>query len=67
MNGVGSGKTIKSGPNDHIFVYFTDHGAPGILGFGDTFLKASDLIKVGISGVNILLPATLHRKTSTRR
>lgn len=22
-----------SGPNDHVFVYFTDHGAPGILAF----------------------------------
>uniref|UniRef100_A0A3P8VDY6 legumain n=1 Tax=Cynoglossus semilaevis TaxID=244447 RepID=A0A3P8VDY6_CYNSE len=37
----GSGKVIKSGPNDHIFVYFTDHGAPGLLAFPDdevTFL-----------------------------
>ena len=24
-----SGKVIKSGPNDRIFVYFADHGAPG--------------------------------------
>lgn len=24
-----------SGPNDHVFVYFTDHGAPGILAFPD--------------------------------
>ena len=24
---------ILSGPNDHIFVYFTDHGGPGILAF----------------------------------
>lgn len=22
-----------SGPNDHVFVYFTDHGAPGLLAF----------------------------------
>uniref|UniRef100_A0AAQ4RTZ4 Legumain n=1 Tax=Gasterosteus aculeatus aculeatus TaxID=481459 RepID=A0AAQ4RTZ4_GASAC len=29
----GSGKVLKSGPNDHVFVYFTDHGAPGILAF----------------------------------
>ncbi|KAG7277074.1 LOW QUALITY PROTEIN: hypothetical protein CRUP_031287, partial [Coryphaenoides rupestris] len=29
----GSGKVLKSGPKDHVFVYFTDHGAPGILAF----------------------------------
>ncbi len=40
MDGVGSGKTIASGSNDHVFVYFADHGAPGILGFPKTFLKA---------------------------
>ena len=39
----GSGKTIESGPNDHIFVYFADHGAPGILGFGMDVLTAEDL------------------------
>lgn len=25
--------SFHSGPNDHVFVYFTDHGAPGILAF----------------------------------
>lgn len=24
---------LGSGPNDHVFVYFTDHGAPGLLAF----------------------------------
>lgn len=24
---------LGSGPHDHVFVYFTDHGAPGILAF----------------------------------
>ncbi|KAE9599954.1 hypothetical protein Lal_00045772 [Lupinus albus] len=28
----GSGKVVNSGPNDHIFIYYTDHGGPGILG-----------------------------------
>ena len=28
----GSGKVVNSGPNDHIFVYYTDHGGPGVLG-----------------------------------
>ena len=27
---IGStGKVLKSGPNDRVFVYFADHGAPG--------------------------------------
>ena len=25
-----------SGPNDHVFVYFTDHGAPGLIAFPDS-------------------------------
>ncbi|KAL1472715.1 hypothetical protein MTO96_022859 [Rhipicephalus appendiculatus] len=29
----GSGKVIASGRNDHIFVNFADHGAPGVIGF----------------------------------
>lgn len=28
----GSGKVLRSGPNDHIFIYYTDHGAAGLLG-----------------------------------
>ncbi|GAB2223032.1 hypothetical protein Droror1_Dr00017167 [Drosera rotundifolia] len=27
----GSGKVVKSGPNDHIFIYYTDHGASGLI------------------------------------
>jgi len=33
MKGIGSGRVIESGPNDHVFVYYTDHGATGILAF----------------------------------
>jgi len=33
MKGIGSGKVIASGPNDHVFVNFVDHGATGILAF----------------------------------
>ncbi|XP_069567767.1 LOW QUALITY PROTEIN: legumain [Brachyistius frenatus] len=39
----GSGKVLKSGPNDHVFVYFTDHGAPGIVAFPNDELHAEDL------------------------
>lgn len=43
---VGSQKVIKSGPNDNVFVYFSDHGAPGIVAFPDgSALHASDLNK----------------------
>jgi legumain len=24
---------MKSGPNDNVFVFFADHGAPGIIAF----------------------------------
>ncbi|KRZ67041.1 Legumain, partial [Trichinella papuae] len=33
MQHIGSGKVIKSGPNDHIFINFVDHGGSGILCF----------------------------------
>ncbi|KAK9929901.1 hypothetical protein M0R45_026971 [Rubus argutus] len=29
---AGSGKVPETGPNDHIFIYYTDHGAAGLLG-----------------------------------
>lgn len=28
----GSGKVVDSKPNDRIFVYYSDHGGPGVLG-----------------------------------
>ena len=28
----GSKKVIDSKPNDHIFIYYSDHGGPGVLG-----------------------------------
>ncbi|KAI3454123.1 hypothetical protein Pfo_010786 [Paulownia fortunei] len=43
----GSGKVVDSGPNDHIFVYYTDHGGPGVLGMPTSpYLYADDLINV---------------------
>jgi legumain len=43
----GSGKVLSSGPDDHIFIYYTDHGAPGIVTMpvGDD-VYAKDLITV---------------------
>jgi len=41
----GSGKTLNSGPKDNIFVYFADHGAKGLVAFGESTLKAVALNK----------------------
>ncbi|CAN0842083.1 Vacuolar-processing enzyme [Linum grandiflorum] len=43
----GSGKVVASKPNDHIFVYYSDHGGPGVLGMPNMpFLYAMDFIEV---------------------
>ncbi|XP_057468481.1 vacuolar-processing enzyme-like [Actinidia eriantha] len=43
----GSGKVVDSGPNDHIFIYYSDHGGPGVLGMPTSpFMYANDLIDV---------------------
>ncbi|XVF35368.1 hypothetical protein REPUB_Repub18cG0139600 [Reevesia pubescens] len=43
----GSGKVVDSGPNDHVFIYYTDHGGPGVLGMPTyPYLYADDLIDV---------------------
>lgn len=43
MTGIGSGKTIKSTKDDHVFVYFADHGAPNLIAFPHDELHAKDL------------------------
>ncbi|XP_030496431.2 vacuolar-processing enzyme alpha-isozyme [Cannabis sativa] len=44
----GSGKVLDSGPNDHIFIYYADHGAPGMLGMPGELdvVYANDLVHV---------------------
>ncbi|XP_020594759.1 vacuolar-processing enzyme-like, partial [Phalaenopsis equestris] len=43
----GSGKVVDSGPNDHIFIFYSDHGGPGVLGMPTyPYLYADDLISV---------------------
>ena len=34
---------MLSGPNDHVFINFVDHGAPGLLAFPDSELHAREL------------------------
>ncbi|KMT12555.1 hypothetical protein BVRB_5g098010 [Beta vulgaris subsp. vulgaris] len=46
VNG-GSGKVIDSKPNDRIFLYYSDHGGPGVLGMPNMpFLYGKDFIEV---------------------
>jgi len=42
----GSGKVIASNENDHVFVYYSDHGGPGILGMpeGQAYLYGKDIV-----------------------
>ncbi|CAG0912837.1 unnamed protein product [Notodromas monacha] len=49
VEGRGSGAVLESSANDHVFVYFADHGAPGLVAFPageDPFLHAGDLTSV---------------------
>ncbi|GFY38821.1 legumain [Trichonephila inaurata madagascariensis] len=40
---VGSSKVRKSGSSDHVFVYFADLGAPGLIAFPEDELSEMDL------------------------
>lgn len=51
----GSGKVVDSGPNDHIFIFYSDHGGPGVLG---EFLVKSK--KVGWFGCEQNILILLH-------
>ncbi|KAL3619392.1 hypothetical protein CASFOL_036962 [Castilleja foliolosa] len=43
----GSGKVVNSKPNDRIFIYYSDHGGPGVLGMPNMpYLYAKDFIEV---------------------
>ncbi|OXA60434.1 Legumain [Folsomia candida] len=44
LRGVGTGRVLKSGPDDHVFINFADHGAPGLVAFPSEELHAQDLI-----------------------
>ncbi|CAB3360414.1 Hypothetical predicted protein [Cloeon dipterum] len=44
VTGVGSGRVLESGPHDHIFINFVDHGAPGLLAMPTDVVYASNLL-----------------------
>ena len=55
VKGRGSGKVVESGPEDHVFVYFADHGASGLVAFPSAYLDAVTLSR------NLLDMATKRR------
>ena len=38
-------KVLESGPNDNVFIFFSDHGAVGLIAFPSTYLYADTLIQ----------------------
>jgi legumain len=46
MKDIGTGKVLGSNKNSRVFIFFADHGAPGMIAFPNgSFLYASDLNK----------------------
>ena len=43
VSGKGNEKVLKSNSKSRIFVFFTDHGAPGLIAFPSTYLYADKL------------------------
>lgn len=44
VSGIGSGRVLESNKNDNVFIYFADHGAPGLIAFPYKNLYAKELI-----------------------
>jgi hypothetical protein len=42
--GKGTGRVLESTSSDNVFIYFADHGAPGIIAFPSSQLHANDLM-----------------------
>jgi len=43
LTGTASGKSLQSTAADNVFVFFSDHGAPGLIAFPSSEMYASDL------------------------
>ena len=41
--GKGTGKVLKSNENSKVFMFFSDHGAPGLIAFPSQYLYADTL------------------------
>ena len=44
VSGIGSGRVLESTKDDNVFIYFADHGAPGLIAFPYKNLYAKDLM-----------------------
>jgi len=45
LTGTASGKSLKSTSDDNVFVFFSDHGAPGLIAFPSSQMHKADLQK----------------------
>ncbi|XP_028062446.1 vacuolar-processing enzyme alpha-isozyme-like isoform X2 [Camellia sinensis] len=45
----GSGKIEDSGPNDHIFIFYSDHGGPGVLDMDKSWIVLGSTVDGSIS------------------
>ncbi|KAL0446143.1 UNVERIFIED_CONTAM: Vacuolar-processing enzyme [Sesamum latifolium] len=50
----GSGKVVDSKPNDRIFIYYSDHGGPGVLGFVFYFRDAKHALPYANDFIEVL-------------
>lgn len=41
---IGTGRVLESTQDDNVFLYFTDHGAPGLIAFPSTVMYANELL-----------------------
>lgn len=46
LTGSASGKKLESTEEDNVFIYFVDHGAPGLIAFPSSEMHATELQKV---------------------
>lgn len=42
----GNGRVLESGAEDHVFINFVDHGAPGLIAFPIKYFYADQLISL---------------------
>lgn len=38
-------KVLKATPNDNVFIFFSDHGSPGLIAFPNKYLYADQMLQ----------------------
>ena len=56
---------MDSGPNDHIFVYYSDHGGPGVLGQYSKHSGTSFRLVIYVNQINICTYMHIEPKKCT--